>query len=543
MNYPAAASEPAAATKSRMAPLAVKSPESKPMAWLVRKAGLDLPTTPWRRYGIAITAVIVALLARYLLDPYMGGRGSYGFFLIATAFVAWRCGTVPALLTVALGALLGTYFFEDPRANLLLQGPATVALCVSLAIGTLTAVFCGSLRHTAEENARLYQEAREADARKDEFLAMLAHELRNPLTPLKNVMYLLDAVGPHEKQVEELHRMMDGQVEHLTRLVDDLLDVSRITHGKIDLKFELIDVGRVVEEALNTLRPGIDERGHDLRIALPTSKVYVRADRVRLTQILLNLLNNAVKYTPPAGRIWLTVEAEGKDLAFRIRDTGIGLLPEEAARIFNLFEQAGHSPEQTKGGLGIGLTLVKRLVEMHHGSVSVQSAGRGLGSEFIVRLPSAAGPAELPKPPSTGLTAPPRTVAPTKLKVVVVEDVAATAKSMATILNLWQHETKVCGDGFSALETIRVFRPDVVLADIGLPQMSGYQLAQEIRRLPGMSDVVLIAISGYGQPADHERSQAAGFSRHLVKPINPSELEEILDDLKPAFAKAGGRNA
>ena len=514
----------------------------KPRSWLVARAGLDLPTTPWRRYGIAIVALATALLLRWAADPVMQGRGSYGFFLIATAFVAWRCGTAPALLTTIGGVLLGTWLFEDPRGSLTLPlGGGHIALMVSLAIGIATAVFCGSLRQTAMENARLYRHARDADARKDEFLAMLAHELRNPLTPLRNALYLLDACGPHESQVDELHRMMGGQLEHLVRLVDDLLDVSRITQGKIELKWERVETGKLAEDVLNAVRPLINERGHDLRVTLPTEKTYLRGDRVRLTQILVNLLTNAAKYTPPAGRIWFTVDAQENLLLFRIRDTGIGLKPVDVERIFNLFEQAGHAQDMAKGGLGIGLTLVRRLVEMQGGSVTAHSGGAGLGSEFTVRLPRAAAPDEQPKAaPET--RSPPKRIAPTSLRIVVVEDVAATAKSMSTILSLWQHETKTCGDGFTALETIRQFRPDVVLADLGLPQMSGYQLAEEIHKLPGMADVVLIAISGYGQPADKERSHAAGFKRHLVKPIDPSELEHILDDLRPAFAKAAARD-
>ncbi len=515
----------------------------KPRNWLVARAGLDLPATPWRRYGIAVVALVTALVMRWAADPVMQGRGSYGFTLIATAFVAWRCGTAPALLTTIGGVLFSTWFFEDPRGSITLPlGGGYIALLISLVIGIATAVFCGSLRQTAMENARLYRHAREADARKDEFLAMLAHELRNPLTPLRNALYLLDACGPHEAQVDELHRMMGGQLEHLVRLVDDLLDVSRITTGKIELKWERVETGKLAEDVLNNARPLILERGHDLRVTLPTEKTYLRGDRVRLTQVLVNLLTNAAKYTPPSGRIWFTVEAGEKALLFRIRDTGIGLDPPDLERIFNLFEQAGHAQDTAKGGLGIGLTLVRRLVELQGGSVTARSAGAGLGSEFTVSLPRAAAPEEHP-PLAPELQSPPKRISPTSLRIVVVEDVAATAKSMSTILGLWQHETRVCGDGFSALETIRHFRPDVVLADLGLPQMSGYQLAEEIRKLPGMDDVVLIAISGYGQPADKERSQAAGFRHHLVKPIDPSELEHILDDLRPVYAKAAARDA
>ncbi len=508
------------------------------MSWLVRNAGLDLPQTNWRRYGIALCAISVALLFRWGLDPIMAGRGAYGFFLVATAFVAWRCGTAPALFTVAGGAIFGT-LFEDPTGSLQLSHTAYVSLTVSVLIGSATAVFCGSLRHTASENARLYRLACENDQRKDEFLAMLAHELRNPLAPLTNAVYLLKMLRPHGEQTELMHRMIESQVEHLTRLVDDLLDVSRIRHNRITLRFETFDFQRAVDDALSAVRSALEERKHELQVKLPASPVFLRADRVRITQVLINLLVNAIKYTPPSGRIWLTAERDGPQLEIRVRDTGIGLAPHELLRVFNLFEQAGHAPDQAKGGLGIGLTLVRRLVEMHGGTVEGQSGGRGLGSEFTVRLPVTTAPLE-PQPRREPPADQPALTAAAPLKILVVEDADATAKSMTTMLKLWNHDTLTCGDGFAALEVIRGFRPDVVLTDIGLPQMSGYQLASEIRRLPNMSDVILIAMTGYGQPADHERSRTAGFTRHLTKPINPAELEQLLAELKPITVTAGG---
>ncbi|MBL8829980.1 MAG: response regulator [Planctomycetaceae bacterium] len=509
---------------------------SRIMSWLVRNAGLDLPQTNWRRYGIACSAIAVALLCRWGLDPIMAGRGAYGFFLVATAFVAWRCGTAPALFTVAGGAVFGT-FFEDPTGSLQLSHTAYVSLIVSVLIGSATAVFCGSLRHTASENARLYRLACENDQRKDEFLAMLAHELRNPLAPLTNATYLLRMLRPHAEQVELMHRMIESQVEHLTHLVDDLLDVSRIRHDRITLRFETFDFQRAVDDAVAAVQGSLNERKHDLQVKVPSSPVYLRADRVRITQVLINLLINAIKYTPPSGRIWLTAERDGPQLEIRVRDTGIGLAPHELIRVFNLFEQAGHSPDQAKGGLGIGLTLVRRLVEMHGGTAEGQSAGRGLGSEFTVRIPWTNPPNENP-PVSEPLAELPALDDSPQLRILVVEDTDATAKSMTTMLKLWRHETRTCADGFAALEVIRDFKPDVVLTDIGLPQMSGYQLATEVQRLPNMSEVVLIAMTGYGQPADHERSRLAGFTRHLTKPINPTELEQLLATLKSGNAPA-----
>ncbi len=342
--------------------------------------------------------------------------------------------------------------------------------------------------------------------------------------------------------------MIGSQVSQLIRLVDDLLDVSRFTLGKIDLQIETVELGKVVDAAISAVRPLINEKRQDLRITLPDEKIYLQADSTRLTQVLTNLLNNAMKFTEPTGRIWFTAEATPGMLTLRVRDTGIGMTADEISRVFELFEQSHQTVDQAKGGLGIGLTLVRSLVQMHEGTVSADSPGPNLGSEFTVRLPIKESAGDSYSVGSfTGDSIPITTEfrrdmveraelddAPTKLKVAIIDDVAATTSSTAKLLTLWNHESKTCHDGFAALEMIRTFMPDVVLTDIGLPQMNGYELAEEIRRLPGLGNVVIVAISGYGQAADHQRSRAAGFAHHLTKPIDPLALKAILDDLKPA---------
>jgi signal transduction histidine kinase/CheY-like chemotaxis protein len=508
---------------------------SRFMAWLVGKIDLDMRRTLLQRYGIALAAVAVATVCRFLSDEWVAGRVTYAFYLIATAFVAWRCGLGPALVTVGVGSVLGNYFFEPPGFTFSLDSAANqTSFAVSLTIGVVTAFFCESLRLTARENARLYHEARQSDERKDVFLAMLGQELRNPMAPLRNALYLLETMGPHAREVEQLHRLIGGQVDQLIRLIDDLLDVSRITQEKIELRVESVELHSIVDATLNTVRPYISERRHDLLITLPTERVYLEADPVRITQVLINLLNNASKYTAPGGRIWFTAEAEKGTLTLRIRDTGIGMTAEERGRVFDLFEQGSDTVKQAKGGLGIGLTLVRSLVRLHGGTVEAASPGPGLGSEFIVRLPTTFGPRgdAVAAPVAAKPIRPPAAGPGARMRVLVVDDVVATAGGMAAMLGLWNYEAKTCHDAFAALELVRTFKPDVVLADIGLPQMDGYQLTAEMRRIPSLRETVIVAVSGYGQESDRQKSKAAGFDRHLTKPVDPAELEALLADIR-----------
>jgi CheY-like chemotaxis protein/nitrogen-specific signal transduction histidine kinase len=398
---------------------------------------------------------------------------------------------------------------------------------MSLVISVVTVMFCESLRIAARENRRMYELAREADARKDAFLATLAHELRNPLTPIRNAIYLLEQQHPNDPRTMELQRMMSQHANHLTRLVNELLDISRITQRKIELRREQVELHAIVEGALEVVRPLITEKRQHLQLTLPEKNVYVNADGVRLTQVFTNLLHNAAKYTSNEGRLWLSVEVEGEQLTFRVRDTGVGIPPEACERIFELFEQVHQGIEHAQGGLGIGLTLVRELVHLHGGTVEAHSPGMGLGSEFVVRLPVVAS-VGVDSEPRSGEAAASQSARGASRKILVVDDSPGVARSLELVLLDWKHEVRTCSDAFAALEVARGFRPDFVLADLGMPRMNGYQLAEEIRRLPGLRDVTLIAVSGYGQPADKARSQAVGFARHLTKPVDLVELKQIL---------------
>jgi signal transduction histidine kinase/CheY-like chemotaxis protein len=498
------------------------------MLWFVSKVGgLQAEWTWFSRYTAAVAALAVATVVRLLLDPVLENRAPYGMYLMAVLFVVWRAGLGPALATVAGGTLLGRYLFDEPRGTLALVTEANLtSLVMSLTIGILAAVVCESLRITARDNRRLYELSHQADARKDEFLATLAHELRNPLMPIRNAVYLLERTEGRESRVEDLRDVIGRHTEHLIRLVNDLLDVSRITQRKIGLKFQQTELQMVIAGAVEVVRPLTTERRQELHVAMPDDPVKMHADPVRLTQVVTNLLHNAAKYTSNEGRIWLSVEVYGNQLVISVRDTGIGLAPEQCRQIFELFQQVHQGIEHSQGGLGVGLTLVRALVELHGGTVEATSQGLGLGSEFTVRMPVVIPIHEEPAPavPEKLVSLP----AGATLRVLVVDDSPAVARSLEMVLTDWNYTVETCADGFAALEVVRTFKPHVVLADLGMPRMNGYQLAEQLRRLPITRDVELIAVSGYGQPADQQRSASVGFSRHLVKPIDLTELKQIL---------------
>ncbi|SIN77987.1 GAF domain-containing protein [Singulisphaera sp. GP187] len=392
-------------------------------------------------------------------------------------------------------------------------------------------------RQAAEfiEYARHYRQIREADRRKDEFLAMLAHELRNPLAPILNAIHYMRGETVDLVSVEQAREIAERQVRHLARLVDDLLDVSRISSGKIQLRKESIELADAVNRAVETSRLLIELRGHNLTVTLPEESLPLEADAARIEQVMANLLNNAAKYTEEGGRIALVVENRGKILEIRVRDTGIGIAPELLPRVFDLFTQDKRSLDRSQGGLGIGLTLVRNLVEMHGGSVVVRSEGVGKGSEFIVRLPRRHGvtPASVPLPdvpvprqPDDASEAPPK-------RILVVDDNIDGALMLARLLRGWGHQLAVAHDGETAIELSREQAFDVVLLDIGLPGMNGYEIAQALRSQAGFEQTLLVALTGYGQGEDRRRSSEAGFDHHLVKPVDPLALKALLDRYQP----------
>ncbi len=389
-------------------------------------------------------------------------------------------------------------------------------------------VMAEDLAHRAAiaiENARLYQQVRDADHRKDEFLAMLAHELRNPLAPIRSGLEILamDA-GEHSETVA----LMQEQVEHIVRLVDDLLDVSRIMRGKVELRKAPNEVADLVRRSVQTVQPLINSQQQQLVVAVPERPIWIDADPVRIVQVLENLLNNGSKYTDVGGRIELTVERQDNQAVIKVTDTGVGLEPELLPAIFELFTQSSRSLDRAQGGLGIGLTLVKSLVEMHGGTVTAHSDGPGRGSTFVVRLPEI----ESPRPTQDAAERPCMTE---KCRILVVDDNVGAARLLTMLLmKLDGHEVEIAYDGPTALSKIKEFHPEIVLLDIGLPGMDGYQVGRAVREMPEFDDLLLVALTGYGQEEDRKRSRQAGFDEHLVKPPSVEQIRGLLTHPKLA---------
>lgn len=367
----------------------------------------------------------------------------------------------------------------------------------------------------------------EASQRKDEFLAMLGHELRNPLASIRNAAYVLGSLEAQEPQVYWAQQIIEQQVVHLTRLVDDLLDVSRITHAKVALQQDTLSLANVVEQALDMAQPLIEAKRHRLELRLPEMPVWLQGDPVRLAQVLLNLLDNAAKYTPVGGCIELSAGVAGNEIEIKVRDNGIGISNELRPHIFELFQQGERSLDRAQGGLGIGLTLAKSLVEMHGGRIDVSSAGPGLGSEFTLRLPVIVNHA----PTTVGRVAQPP-AATSACRILVVDDDPAVADSMAALLHIEGHAVRIAADGVAALALALEFHPRMVLLDIGLGGMDGYEVARCLRAQQSADEkLCLVAVTGYGHEEARRRTREAGFDRHLVKPVFPETICELLADI------------
>jgi PAS domain S-box-containing protein len=391
--------------------------------------------------------------------------------------------------------------------------------------GAISAFVDITARVQAEESLR------ESERRKDEFLAMLSHELRNPLAPILNAVSVLKQPKLSEEQLEWARGLIERQVAHMTRLVDDLLDVSRITQGKIALRKEGLDLKTVVGRALETSRTLIDARKHKLTVGLPSQPVRLNGDLLRLAQVISNLLNNAAKYTDEGGAIRLEAEAVGDEVMLRVKDNGIGIPAEELRRVFDLFIQAGRSLDRAQGGLGVGLTLARSLVELHGGRIEAFSEGPGRGSEFVIHLPLGAGVIDEVHESSADVKDLAIPSVSKRRRVLVVDDNVDSAESLAVALTLEGHETKVAHDGPKAIEMAGAFQPELAFLDIGLPGMDGYELARMLRRLEGGRKIALIALTGYGQVEDRRKSKEAGFDHHLTKPVNYDTLASLINSL------------
>jgi PAS domain S-box-containing protein len=381
-----------------------------------------------------------------------------------------------------------------------------------------------------------------ADRQKNEFLAMLAHELRNPLAPIRSGLHLLKLGDIDPSTMQQTTQMMERQVVHLVRLVDDLLDVSRVITGKLTFKRQAIELSDAVQRAVEESRSTIDAHGHELMLSLPARPIIVDGDAHRLAQVIANLLENAAKYTEKPGQIWLSVERQGDEAVIHVRDPGIGIAVEVLPHVFSLFVQADNSLARTRGGLGIGLNVVKRIVELHGGHVAVQSAGLGKGSEFTVRLPVSKSGAAVVEPKSSRRDEPPKT--PSR-RILVVDDNVDAALTISALLKAWGHQVQSIYSGPAALDAVRNFRPEIILLDIGLPGMSGYEVAKSLRAEPGAQGIIIAALTGYGQESDLQRSWDSGFDYHLTKPPDPEILESLLASPRPrarAAARAGQNN-
>ena len=413
---------------------------------------------------------------------------------------------------VARGKIIGALWLAEKQAAV---NRLDVHLAESLANRAAVAI----------DNSRLYREIQERDRRKDEFLAMLGHELRNPLAAIANALECLRLSEGNESLLYESRAVLERQAHQMTRLVDDLLDVSRITRGKVELRKEMVDLAATVHRAIASTSAAIAARSHQLTVSIPPESLPLFADPTRLEQVLANLINNAAKYTEPGGEIMVSVEPDGDDLVIRVADTGIGIPDHLMPHVFELFTQGDRSLDRAQGGLGIGLTLVQRLVEMHGGSVGAKSRGPAEGTEFIVRLPrhpTNHRPARTVGDPEQ------KQIPATAQRILLVDDNADLALTMSALLRVVGHEVRTASDGLTAIQLANAWKPEAVLIDIGLPGIDGYEVAKRLRQLPSWENVLLVAVTGYGQQEDRIRSKQAGFDQHLVKPVEFAVLQQIL---------------
>ncbi|MBX9680001.1 MAG: response regulator [Gemmataceae bacterium] len=502
--------------------------------WGLLTTDMDLRVTGWNRWlerhsGRPVSEIV----GRPLLElfPDLSSRGFERYYSQAligqTVVLSQRLHK--HLIPIPLRASAAAAFAEMQQSCRILPLTDSNGIC-----GTLTLIDDVTERVEYETALRArVEELREADRRKDEFLAMLAHELRNPLAPISNALHILKMTAPNEPSITGSQAMIERQVKHLVRLVDDLLDVSRVSRGKIQLQRIAIDLSTVAQQAVEMSRPLIDARRHRLTVEIPTEPVHVDGDFIRLAQVVSNLLNNAAKYTDEGGGIRLSVEAswETREAVIRVADNGRGIDPAALTSLFDLFFQVARTIDRAEGGLGIGLSLVKSIAEMHGGKVTATSRGRGYGAEFVVRLPLL--PAQAAAVGKISPTA--KKDAGGNLRVLVVDDNRDSATSMAAVLRLDGHELKTASDVVEAVTLAQTLKPDVVILDIGLPKLNGIEVCRQIRA-DGLSDALVIAATGYGQDVDREASTEAGFNLHLIKPVD-------LDRLRGAIREWGMRKS
>jgi signal transduction histidine kinase/ActR/RegA family two-component response regulator len=476
-----------------------------------------------------LTALMVVLQYVVLPDPHIS---PFMFFFLGVSICAWLAGRWPGVLMATLSAVTSNYLFVAPHPGWALSNSALMVTIVFLLAASATAMLCGSLRDAmliAEEAAielRAGQKLlREADEHKTHFMSVLSHELRNPLSPIVNALFILDQAPPGGERAAQARAIIARQVQHLTRIIDDLLDVTRISRGKVDIRRMCVNLVEIVTRALQDYGALFTDRKCRLERSLPSQPIWVEGDPTRLAQVFSNLLTNSAKFARGACT-WITVEQRGDEAIIRVRDSGVGMHAELLAHVFEPFVQADRTLAHSAGGLGLGLALVKGLVELHGGRVSAFSGGEGKGSEFTVVLPV------VPAPPSIAdvQSMPRGTTSPRR--ILVIEDNVDVAVSLQAALELAGHQVALEYDGPAGLATARGWRPEIVFCDIGLPSMDGYQVAQQLRAEGERP--FLVALTGYALPEDQEQARQAGFDAHLAKPPSPDELARLIAEAKPS---------
>jgi signal transduction histidine kinase/CheY-like chemotaxis protein len=492
---------------------------------------------PWRRRIEALVLIAGLTVTSWItfLGGFTTGLGGASLAYIVFPFVIWAAlrfgqpGATAVTFVASSLTILATLRGLGPFGS----GPVherLLLLQVFMGVVAVTALLLGA---AIAERRRAEAELKDTDRRKDEFLATLAHELRNPLAPIRGGVDLLRLNDSRDPSSAEVVDILDRQVRQITRLVDDLLDVSRVTRGKIQLQLQSIDLKSALEQAIETSRPLIDAHHHHLEVLLPPEPLLVQADLTRLAQVFVNLLNNAAKYSAPGGQITIAASRESGEAVVRIRDTGYGIDGYTLPHVFDLFVQGDRAVTRSAGGLGIGLTLVHSLVKLHDGSVRAFSEGIGKGSEFVVRLPLLPGANLEALAPSTITATTPKS-RPASRRILIVDDNLDAASSLHLLLKSDGHDVRTASTGVAAVELAACYRPEVVLLDIGLPEMDGYEVAKRIRHQPGGEDIMLVAVTGWGQADDRRRASDAGFDIHLTKPVEHAVLMKLLERLTPA---------
>jgi len=473
--------------------------------------------------GAVLLMVLDQLIARHDLRDFSLSICFVLSMVLASAVGGWRAG----LLATVLGMAVHLFAFVEPRYTPKLPDQRELLRILAYCVAGGAIMVLSEALQRAWDRVRERQRQLEVEAaRKNEFLATLAHELRNPLAPIRNGLELLRLEGPLSPAAAECLAMMERQLQHTVRLVDDLLDVSRISRGKVELRPQPIAVTDVIQHAVETSRTIIDEAGHTLVVDLPSTPQIVNGDLTRLAQVVSNLLNNAAKFTPSGGRITLRAETNAGRAIIRVRDNGIGIPAEVLPRVFEMFAQAPGPMPQSRGGLGIGLSLSRALVELHGGRIDVHSEGAGQGAEFVVQLP-------LLPAAATGETrsATESAVAKAALNILVVDDNRDGARTLAKVLEILGNHVAVAHDGHTGLATAEERRPALILLDIGLPDLDGYEVCRRLRQQPWGARVQIYAITGWGQEDDRRRSHAAGFDGHFVKPVAPQAIIDLVTRL------------